>query len=298
MAESHFTSLKGFTLVKTLALLKDSNTVVLLCTFREENAVVMISNKLWTDETAAKLFTEDASVDLRLEVNNAEYYDFSSCFANDKKVSVQWPAKQYHIDKWKQSQVWFVRETPELYATATLPYIDAIPESKNKWIQNIFDGSKEADRVLFKDEEMVIVFDTKMDMADLSSVYMQCIFREAGIRSIRDLRAEHLPMLQRARTTILKVSREKLSCKPSELRIYMHYYPTFWWAHIHVQHISFPMMGGSTSIGKAILLEDVMQNLALKSDYYACATLVSIIKEGTPHHAAFVKANANLDENQ
>lgn len=50
------------------------------------------------------------------------------------------------------------------------------------------------------------------------------------------------------------------------------------------------MMGGNTSVGKAILLEDVMQCLALSSDYYATATLVSTLKQGTPHHTAFVNA--------
>ena len=299
MAEegSHFTSLEGFELVRVLALLKDSNTAVLQCRFREADAVVLVSPRQWTEETVQRLLGAGRDAELKLQINNAEYYDFhTDALASGLKVSVQWPARQWHIDKWLPAPVRLVRETPAMYAAATRPYVEAIPAAKNAWIENVFDGSKEADRVLFKDDTMVLAPDLKMDLTDPSSLYLQCILRDSAIRSVRDLRAAHLPLLRAAREKIFQVARDKLKCSPSELRIFMHYFPTFWWAHIHVQHVTFPLLGGSSCVGKAILLEDVMRNLELKDDYYASATLVTALKEGTPHHQAFVDAGIDLDE--
>jgi hypothetical protein len=31
--------------------------------------------------------------------------------------------------------------------------VESIPAAKNAWVQNIFDGVKEADRVMFKDDD-------------------------------------------------------------------------------------------------------------------------------------------------
>lgn len=297
--EEVMTSLEGFTVVKMLALLKDSNTVVLHCLYRETDAVVLVSKKIWTEETARHLFSEGASNSLSLDLHNAEYYDFTSVASTPLKVSIQWPAKQWHIDKWAEGQFWLVRETEAMYKAATLPYVSSIPSSKNAWIDNIFDGTKEADRVIFLDKDpkngMVIVFDSKMDLADPSSIYLQCILRDAALQSVRDFNGSHVSLLKSAQAHIFRVMQERFGCSASKLRLYVHYYPTFWQAHIHIQHTSFPIMGGSTSIGKAIALEDVIQNLECKSDYYQRATLVSSIKSGTPHHAAFVSAGISLE---
>ena len=299
MAEEgcHFTSLEGFELVRVLALLKDSNTAVLQCRYREADAVVLVSHRQWTDETVEGLVRAGGGVELKLQTHNAEYYDFhAEALSTGLKVAVQWPARQWHIDKWLPAPVRLVRETPAMYAAATRPYVEAIPAAKNAWIENIFAGTKEADRILFMDESIVLAPDLKMDLTDPSSLYLQCILRDSSIRSVRDLRAAHLPVLRAARGKIFQVAREKLKCQPSELRIFMHYFPTFWWAHIHVQHVTFPLLGGSSCVGKAILLEDIMCNLELKDDYYASATLVTALKEGTPHHQAFVDAGIDLDE--
>ena len=63
-----------------------------------------------------------------------------------------------------------------------------------------------------------------------------------------------------------------------ELVVYLHYPPTFNWLHIHFSHAE--NVSTSTSIGRAIMLRDVIQNIDLKSNYYEDATLAIRMKEG------------------
>ena len=65
---------------------------------------------------------------------------------------------------------------------------------------------------------------------------------------------------------------------PYELVMYFHYPPTFNWLHIHFS--SAEDMSSRTSIGRAFMLRDVIQNIELKSNYYEDATLAIRLKEG------------------
>jgi hypothetical protein len=77
-----------------------------------------------------------------------------------------------------------------------------------------------------------------------------------------------------------------------ELRLFFHYFPTFWRAHLHVAHVRCLVPGGGLNAGRAVLLEDVITNLELVPDYYHRVTLVSAVRVGTPHHAALQKIGA------
>lgn len=299
-SDDAISSLNGFEVREVLADTREGKTMALLCSYRGRDAVVVVSPKDWSESSARSCVA--SGVTLGVDEQNAEYWQFSACVPLATKVSIVWPATAFHIDKWRPGKWVCVRETPLMYREATLKYVGSIPASRNAWVQNIFDGLKEADRVLFLDNNVetgfVVVPDLKMDMSNVvpESVYLQCIVRDSSLRSVRDLRASHLPLLTRIRDTVLRIGREKLNCKSSQLRMYFHYYPSFWWLHIHVVHTSFFVPGGGINIGKAILLEDVSQNLELKSDYYAEATLVTHVKLATPHYEAFKKANIDLDE--
>jgi m7GpppX diphosphatase len=136
---------------------------------------------------------------------------------------------RFHIDKWNEAKSILVRETPSMYQSATSRYVASIPPHKNDWIENIFEGKKEVDRVLHLNNNpetgFVLVQDFKMDATIPTSVYLQCIFRDRRLCSIRDLRASHIEMLCDARNTIFAIASEKLHCKQNELRLYFHYYP-------------------------------------------------------------------------
>ena len=65
---------------------------------------------------------------------------------------------------------------------------------------NILEGRSEADRVVYEDEDpltgFVLIPDLKWDVKDLSNLYLVAIARRRDILSLRDLTADHIPLLQ------------------------------------------------------------------------------------------------------
>lgn len=57
----------------------------------------------------------------------------------------------------------------------------------------------------------------------------------------------------------------------SQLRIYLHYQPSYYHLHIHFTKLSYEVPGCSGE--RAHLLADVIQNLHLNSDYYKSQTM-------------------------
>ncbi|KAI9914409.1 hypothetical protein PsorP6_008353 [Peronosclerospora sorghi] len=58
--------------------------------------------------------------------------------------------------------------------------------------------------------------------------------------------------------------------------MYLHYQPTYYHLHVHFSHVK---MTQGTYTGKAVLLEDVINNLSINSDHYEKATLSYVIGE-------------------
>ena len=65
---------------------------------------------------------------------------------------------------------------------------------------NILDHKSEVDRIVIEDLDpstgFVLVPDLKWDGKDLKSLYLLAIVRQTGIKSLRDLTHEHLPLLR------------------------------------------------------------------------------------------------------
>lgn len=204
-------------------------------------------------------------------------------------MRVTWPATDAALDKWRQGETVVVRESAAAYSLATLQFVRSLPAAQTEWVNNILEGRKEVERVWLANEDMVLVPDFKMNLADTSTLYLQALFRDVSLLSIRDLRAAHLPLLRRVRDAVLGSCTER-GFPANQLRLFFHYFPSFWRLHLHVAHIRCVVPGGGLNAGRAVLLEDVIQNLELVPDYYEKATLVSTLKVGTPHHKFFQEA--------
>lgn len=65
---------------------------------------------------------------------------------------------------------------------------------------NVLDGKSEVERVIYNDSDcevgFIMVPDMKWDQKELENLYVLAIIRKRGILSLRELRAEHLPMLR------------------------------------------------------------------------------------------------------
>lgn len=99
---------------------------------------------------------------------------------------------------------------------------------------------------------------------------------------MRDLRGQHLPLLKQLRAGCLAELRTRYGVSPASLRVFMHYLPSFWWAHVHFSALTCPAMGSTTSVGKAILLDDIIDNLERDASYYETASLSFVVGDREP----------------
>ncbi len=79
-------------------------------------------------------------------------------------------------------------------------------------------------------------------------------------------------MLQKGSQAI----QDKYGVSADQLRIYLHYQPTYYHLHIHFNHIKSDCAG--TGAGKAHLLQEVIDNISLWPDYYQKKTLTYYLK--------------------
>lgn len=96
---------------------------------------------------------------------------------------------------------------------------------------DILSGKSEADKVLYKDpspeEGYVMLPDMKWDLITVSSLYLMAIALSRNIRSLRDLRKQHLPMLRSIRREATRIVKERWGLGEGSIRLFVHYQPSY-----------------------------------------------------------------------
>ncbi|KAI5124318.1 hypothetical protein M0805_008925 [Coniferiporia weirii] len=184
----------------------------------------------------------------------------------DVKINIICPATDVHVHKYSKQAVIMVKETPKLYERIVKPFIQAFPPSRTQWIENILSGRSEADKVLYKDdspsEGFLILPDMKWDLANTSSLYLVALVLRHDIRSLRDLRKEHLPMLKDIHRQATRIVGERWGLCEGSLRFYVHYQPSYYHFHVHIVNANCISTPGMT-VGQAHLLEDLISLIEL-----------------------------------
>ncbi|KAI7936079.1 hypothetical protein MJO29_015382 [Puccinia striiformis f. sp. tritici] len=192
----------------------------------------------------------------------------------DLKVSMIYPATEvvsaefllplYRYTVWVNK---IIRETPELYQKVVLPYIKNIPSTRLSWLYNILDHVTESAKIVYEDpsetEGFMIIPDLKWDQTTLSSLYLLCIVRNRNISSIRDLNPSHLNMLKSIRSKAFESIENKFNVPKRELRMFVHYQPSYYHFHVHITHVNHLGFQGIT-VGQAHLLDEIIDNLELE----------------------------------
>ncbi|AET38630.1 5'-(N(7)-methyl 5'-triphosphoguanosine)-(mRNA) diphosphatase Ecym_3126 [Eremothecium cymbalariae DBVPG len=206
------------------------------------------------------------------------------------KINLIWPATPVHIKKYEQQQLHVCRETPQIYERVVKPYIDEMCNNgRLQWVYNILHNGAESERIIYKDfvedspkDGLLILPDMKWDSVNLDSLYLVALVYRDDIRSLRDLRPEHQDWL---RTLNNKIRMVVPGCfnyfiKPDELRLFIHYHPSYYHFHIHVVNVKHPGLGDGIAVGKAILLEDIIETLNyLGPEGYSNKTISYVIGE-------------------
>ena len=132
------------------------------------------------------------------------------------------PAEAKHIEKYSEQKQVLVLETSKMYEEVTKPHILGAGQFSvqvNKlwvffsffsialqWIQNVLDGVSERERVIVRKEKpetqaFVLVRNLTFEGDEPEEIDYDCIVKDSSLRSIRDLKVEHMDLLRAVETT-------------------------------------------------------------------------------------------------
>lgn len=98
-------------------------------------------------------------------------------------------------------------------------------------VEHILKGVSEADKVLYRDNSpdhgFVLLPDMKWDLTNISTLYLVAISLNRSIRSLRDLKKEHIGMLRSIKAEASRIVQEKWNLSPGCLRFVIHYQPSY-----------------------------------------------------------------------
>jgi len=268
--------------------------IVLEGEIKKDTALIIMEKTPFKEDEMKSIFTDankEMNGSLKKDFTNDIYGNYAlqlPAQMNQIKTTIIHPATDQHIEKYLRDEFRIFRETPDLYETVTKKYLEA-GQFNIDWVYNILEHKKETERVVFEDDDrdtgFVLLPDLKWDQNQLSNLYLIAISHQRDIKSIRDLRSEHLPLLKNIRAKGAEAIVKKYGIDESQLRIYLHYQPSYYHLHVHFTAMSFDAPG--SRVERAHLLDTVIDNIELCGDYYAKATISFPAKKGTPLHKAF-----------
>lgn len=151
------------------------------------------------------------------------------------------------------------------------------------------DHKKESERIVYEDpdneEGFILLPDIKWDGVSANTLYLQAIVRTDKLKSLRDLTGAHCKMLESIRDKSLAVIKDKYGLEAAKLRFFIHYQPSFYHLHIHVNHVANASQAIETE--RAHLLDHVIENLKLVPDYYQRVSLTFPVKKDSELYKMF-----------
>ncbi|XP_063167152.1 m7GpppX diphosphatase isoform X2 [Candoia aspera] len=258
----------------------------------ETDAVVILEKIPFQEENITELLKKHTA--LHLQMSNDIYSTYRLLLPpelNEIKTTVVYPATEKHLQKYLCRAVYLIRETGEDYKNVTLPFIESQSFSI-QWVYNILEKKAEADRIIYENPDpingFVLIPDFKWNQKQLDDLYLIAICHRRGIKSLRDLTDEHLPLLRNISQEGGEAIQKRFGLMKTQLRVYFHYQPSYYHLHVHFTALSYDAPG--CSVERAHLLSDVMYNLELDSQYYQKCPLAFAVRADEPLLKEFQEA--------
>jgi m7GpppX diphosphatase len=256
--------------------------------FKGQTAVIRLE-KTPFDEQSAKKAINDPKLGVERNLINDVYSRYNlnppTSGVNDLKAIVVCPANETVLAKYSRDKFILFYESPEVYEKLVKDFITKmVTEEKdyNQWVYNILDGKTEREHVLYNDprhEEGFMLLPSLKSSGDEKEIHYIALCHRRDIRSLRDLNASHLPLLENIINMGHQAINEKCKHLEGQLRSYIHYHPTFYHFHVHFELIN---PGEYKTSDRDNLLTDVIENIKIDSEYYRKRTLVFPLSERSP----------------
>lgn len=157
------------------------------------------------------------------------------------------------------------KNVPETYQE----YLTTISErdsTKEQWVYNILDGISEQDKIIYRDEQIVIVPNYTWDDNDLLRMYLLVFPTDKTLHTLRDLNSSHVKLLNHIKTKTIETIQTVYGFDSSIIKMFVHYAPSTFHLHVHFTLVSNTEVNSSVEYSHE--LDAIINNLSIKSDYY------------------------------
>lgn len=270
-----------FVCEKVININTQYKSIVFLGSIEGKDALITLEKSNFTNSIDTVNNVEDVSP---INGNDIYYWGMSQLkkleSEPDCKINLIYPATAKHIQKYQAQEFHMVTETPELYEKIVQPYIETMRGDRIQWVKNILMNKYEADKIIYQDDDFVLLPDMKWDGTMLESLYLVCIVKREDIASLRDLNESHIEYLDTITKRIRLETSKHYKIGEDRLRLFVHYQPSYYHFHIHVVNAAHPGLGNGIAAGKLNLVEDIIDSLKfLGPKGYKARTLSYVIGE-------------------
>ena len=214
-------------------------------------------------------------------------------------------------------------ETPHMHARSSVTKFiqQEVARPSKQWICNIIDGNQEQDDVIVRTDAFVLLPDTERVNRYLgkqrnplhhtqnaqwmvsgfkgyrdSTHYQQhkrvlnwlSISSDRQLRTLRDLRGHHVPMLTRMLRQCMSAIEAHTGIPKEKVMAYVHYPPSVYQLHVHFSYPYGQYCHRDTY--RVHSLEGIINNLQVDPDYYVKSTLTLALYKQSLHYAALTAA--------
>ncbi|CAK7228482.1 hypothetical protein SCUCBS95973_006894 [Sporothrix curviconia] len=191
------------------------------------------------------------------------------------KINLIYPCTPQHVRKYSRQGVRLVTETAEIYRDRVRPFVQAQRDAgRLNWVFNIIEGRKEVEDVIFRtpydpqttnEQGFLLLPDLNWDRQTLEALHLLAVVERRDLWSLRDLRRRHIPWLRQMRQQLVDAAvgvyaAQGLGLEHDQLKLYVHYQPTYYHFHIHIVHVQLEA-GATQATGKAVGLESLIEQL-------------------------------------
>jgi len=202
-----------------------------------------------------------------------------------------------------------ILETPSMHGSGPMQaYISReVAKPCKQWVHEVLGSKRETDRIKLRTPDFVLLPDVDAFYkrpkpspflwqevtrwrARRPAFHWLAVVNDTSLRTIRDLRGEHIPMLVRLYHTCCQKIREETGVSSDQVMAYIHYPPSVYQLHIHFKY---PLGPPSHDAFRVHLLSTVINNLAIDGDYYKKSLLQLPVYLNTDLHSALAARPAS-----
>lgn len=161
-------------------------------------------------------------------------------------------------------------ETAPCYNNTIKPIINTYDRI---WLDEIFMHTREVEKIILETDDFILMpSNLWKNMNKLSDFHYLIFFKNPELKSIRDIKLQHLSTINSAVYESLQLIR-KLHCFDNSIKFIteFHYHPSVWQLHLHIHLYNSKLINTTRT---TYSLNDIIEKIHEQYDYWQTATLM------------------------